>query len=284
MRDGIVAPSLVIDLGALGLGGIRDHRDGIRIGATTSLAAIAADPLIRSAAPALAAATGAAASPQIRAMGTLGGNLLQQTRCPYFRLPGPLGVACQVRRAGSGCSVAVGEQRAAAVLGPTDGCLAVHPSDAAVALAVLEAAVTLVGPAGERSLSVIDLFAVPPGETALRPGEVLVEVTIPPDPANGTSRFRKLQERAAFDFAIVSAAVVITPAGPRIALGGVAWGPWRCSVAEARLGPEWSGRDAVGEAMAAELAAAHPLPGNRFKIDLAIGLVATLLAPVEAAQ
>ncbi len=277
MKDGIEAPSTLIDLSGLGLTGVRRDREAIRIGATTTLAAIAGDPLVVAEAPGLAGAIDASASPQIRAMGTIGGNLLQRTRCPYFRMPAPLGVGCHLRHQGSGCAARTGDHRAGAVLGDTSVCLATHPSDAAVVLAALDARLALAGPAGARSVPLSDLYR-DPAHPALGPGELIVEIIVPIGDPSRSSRFLKVRDRASFDFALVSGAAAEDERGPRLALGGLAWGPWRCAVAEGLLSAGPRAGAAVRTAMAAEFGAARPLTGNRFKLELAVRLALRLLA------
>ncbi len=279
MKDGIEAPSVLIDLAGLDLSGVRRDGEILRIGATTTLATIAADPTIVAEAPALAEAIEAAASPQIRAMGTIGGNLLQQTRCPYFRLPAPLGVGCELRDPGSGCAARGGDHRNGAVLGDTSTCLATSPSDPAVALAALDPTLVVAGPAGIRSLSVADLYRAPPGRTTIGLGELILEVVVPIGPAARSSRFLKVRDRASFDFALLSAAAATDGDRVRLALGGLAWGPWRCAVAEGELAGRTVDPAAVRAAMAAELASARPLERNRFKLELAVGLAVRLLCP-----
>jgi xanthine dehydrogenase YagS FAD-binding subunit len=282
MKDGIEAPATLVDLGGLGLSGIRRDGNRLRIGATTTLAAIASDPLVRAEVPGLAGAIEASASPQIRSMGTIGGNLLQQTRCPYFRLPSPLGVGCELREPGSGCAARTGDHRAGAVLGDTATCLATSPSDPAVALAVLDPTLVVTGPAGTRSIGLLELYRAPPGRTALSPAELIVELVVPIGEAARTSRFLKVRDRASFDFALVSGAVASDGGGARLAFGGLAWGPWRCRAAEARLSGGRLDAQAVRAALGVELGQAVPLDGNRFKLELATRLAISLLCPEEA--
>jgi xanthine dehydrogenase YagS FAD-binding subunit len=276
MRDGLAAPASLVDIGRLPLGGVDlDDEGGLRIGALARLADLAGHGLVRRAAPCLAQAIESAASPAIRSMSTLGGNLLQRTRCPHFRA-GP-GVPCNRREPGAGCSARAGDHRAAAILGGSDWCISTHPSDPAVALAALDASIEVLGPAGPRRLDLDQLYrppaAAPGQETGLAPGELITAIRIPAR-AGAVSSYVKVRDRAAFDFALVSCAAASRVEGGafqavRLALGGVASRPWRCRVAEAQLvgGPATPER--MAQALGEELAAARPLEGNRFKVELA---------------
>jgi xanthine dehydrogenase YagS FAD-binding subunit len=268
LRDGIVAPGELVDLSRLPLDAVTRRSDGgLALGATARLADLAAHPQVRAGVPLLAQAIAAAASPAIRHMSTLAGNLLQRTRCPYFRA-GP-GVPCNLRAPGTGCPARTGLHRTAAILGLRDDCIAAHPSDPAVALAALEAALVLAGPGGTRAVPVAEDLAEVVGA-----GELVTAVHLPAPAAGARVRFLKVRDRAAFDFALVSCAVVLPAGGPpRLALGGVAPGPWRCRTAEGELAGRDATPDRVRRAMQAELAAAAPLEANRFKVELAVRLV-----------
>ena len=223
--------------------------------------------------PLLSQAVLAGASGQLRAMATVGGNLLQRTRCPYFT---DLTTACNKREPGSGCAAREGFTRYAAVLGASEHCVAVHPSDMAVALAALDARVELTSSDGVREVAVTDLYRLPGEtpqiETVLSPGELVTAVVLPPPPAGG-SRYRKVRDRASYAFALVSVAAVLRVDDGRItttrlALGGVAAKPWRAATAESLLFGAEPTDEAFAAAINAELADAEPLPGNEFKLDL----------------
>ena len=267
LKEGLAAPATLVDISRLPLAGIR--RDGtlLRIGATTRLADLTASDIVRQEAPSLALAAADAASPAIRAMGTLAGNLLQKNRCPYFRSTGP----CNQRAPGTGCSARVGDHRAGAIFGGSEWCIAVHPSDLAVVLAALDARILIDRAGGRRETDIHGLTGG--GEERLRPGELVTEIVVPLQPTARTAAYRKIRERAGFDFALVSAAAacqvvdgVVT--GARLVLGGVAPSPRRCRGAEAALIGKPLEPIGVAAAVEAELALATPLPGNAFKVEL----------------
>ena len=284
IRRGVETPDSVVDVTGLPLTEVEESADGgLRIGAVVTNADLAHHPLVRSRYPLLSQALLAGASGQLRTMATVGGNLLQRTRCPYFT---DLTTACNKRDPGAGCAARDGFSRYAAVLGASDHCVSVHPSDMAVALAALDAEVELIGVSGSRRVPVTGLYR-PPGdtphlETVLEPGELITAVVLPPLPSGTRSAYRKVRDRASYAFALVSVAAVlhvedgrITTA--RVALGGVAPRPWRAVTAESRLVGQAPNDETFAAAAAAELAAAEPLPGNDFKVALAQRtLVATL--------
>ncbi len=274
LKQGIVAPALIIDLSPCALGGIAMDGDTLSVGGLASLAAVAEHPEVRPRVPALAEAIEQTASPAIRSMGTIAGNLLQRTRCPYFRSAGP----CNRRDPGSGCSAAAGDQRATAILGASPGCVATHPSDLAVVLTVLEAELVVQGEAGRRSLTVESLYpatADPAVEHTLIRGELITGVRVPLGRAASQTRFVKIRDRASFDFSLVAAAGYLIVedgviAEARLAFGGVAARPWRARTAEAQLIGRRPVPDTVAQAVASELAGAMILPGARFKPQLMV--------------
>ncbi|MBM4188142.1 MAG: hypothetical protein FJ206_12630 [Gemmatimonadetes bacterium] len=280
IADRLVTPDAVVDIGRLGLDRIEgdDHR--LRIGATATMAAVAGHPTVNREVPALAEAIRQAASEAIRQRGTIGGNLLQGPRCAHWRLgPKAEGGAprCELHRPGGGCAVREkgGDGRRAAVAsGP--GCPAVHPSDLAVALLHADATLEIVGPDGERGVPLADLFAGGPSIPPLAAGELIRAVEVPRSLHARSARFGKVRDRASFDFALVSAVVSGTAGDRRIVLGGVAWGPRRCPVAEPLVpaGADWR---TVRRALTAELAQAGGVAEARYKIELAARLVASLL-------
>jgi xanthine dehydrogenase YagS FAD-binding subunit len=283
VRRGVETPDSLVDVTGLPLTEVDETADGgLRVGAVVTNADLAHHPLVRTRYPLLAQAVLAGASGQLRAMATVGGNLLQRTRCPYFT---DLTTACNKREPGSGCGAREGFTRYAAVLGTSAHCVAVHPSDMAVALAALDARVELTTAAGVREVAVNDLYRLPGEtpqvETVLRRGELVTAVVLPPPP-HGASRYRKVRDRASYAFALVSVAAVlgvedgrITTA--RLALGGVAPRPWRAAAAESLLVGSAPVDEAFAAAVEAELADAKPLPGNEFKLGLTQRTVVAVL-------
>jgi xanthine dehydrogenase YagS FAD-binding subunit len=278
LRDGIFSATTVVSLSDLAeLKGVREQPDGgLAIGALTTLAEIAAHPRIRRDYGALADAAASAASPQLRNQGTLGGNLCQRPRCWYFRG----GFHC-ARKGGDVCYAAEGENELHAIFGGT-GCYAVHPSDTASPLVALEARARIVRLDGERGVGLDALF-VGPGddmthETVLLPGELLAEVVLPPPRMGARSSYRKARARAAWDFALVGVALVLTLSRrrverARVVLSGVAPVPWRVPAAEAILQGSRLDRVTASQAAAAATEGAEPLGGNAYKVDLVRGLV-----------
>ena len=301
MRLGIASPDRLIDLGRLpGLNGISMSGGVLSIGALATLNEVGEHPLVTQHAQVLAQACLKAASAQIRNRATLGGNVLQKTRCEYFRAEAPLPWNCNKRAPGSGCAAREGLNERHAILGWTDACVAVQPSDPVVALAALDAEVELRGPDGTRRLAVVDLLLTPSEaaraptltapadaarmETRMRPGEIIVGYHLPLT-AGSKSAYVKVRERASYEYALVSAAVALTLeagriARARIALGSVALKPWRLPQAEQALVGLAPTRDAVLPAIQAELASARPLAHNRYKVAMAAN--AAMRAIVEA--
>src|SRR4051812_9289051 len=262
------------------LAGLLDNRiqvdpRGLRLGAAATMADVAAHPAVVEQFPVIAEALLNSASPQVRNQATIGGNLLQRTRCPYFRDVGY--AACNKRAPGSGCAAMGGENRWHAVLGTSENCIAANPSDLAVALVALDAAVGVRGAGGQRP---VPLAAFPrlPGatphiETVLEPGEVIAAVTVPADPTARRSHYLKVRDRASFEFAVVSAAVALEMDGERIrsariALGGVGTRPWRVPRVEAALAGSSLEPAALRGAAALAVQGARGYGHNDFKIEL----------------
>jgi xanthine dehydrogenase YagS FAD-binding subunit len=276
MKDGVEAPVELVDITALPLTGITETADGLEIGALATMSQVAEDPRVRERLPVLSEALLAGATPQLRNMATIGGNLMQRTRCEYFRDPGfP---ACNKRTPGSGCAALEGENRKHAVLGTSEHCIATHPSDLAVALVVLDAGVRLLGPRGARTVPVEDFYLLPGDtpdrETVLERGELIVAVQVPFLPAAARSAFLKVRDRASFEFALASVAIVMDLEGRRlrhvrVALGGVATKPWRSHEAEAVLAGAEVGEPAFRAAAEAALRGAVPRAQNAYKVELA---------------
>lgn len=275
MRLEVMTPNTVVDITGLPLDQIEETAAGVRIGALVRNTALAHHPVIAKRFPVLAEALIAGASPQIRNMATTGGNLLQRTRCSYFR---DAATACNKRTPGSGCAAIAGYHRMHAVLGTSEHCIAAHPSDMCVALVALDALVHIRGPKGTRKLPITELH-VPPGATphvehALAPGELITHVELAATPLAARSHYVKVRDRSTFAFALASAAVSVelrgrSIAASRIALGGVGTVPWRARTAEAALEGASPTAAAFRKAAAAALDGAKPLEHNAFKIELA---------------
>jgi xanthine dehydrogenase YagS FAD-binding subunit len=294
MKLGVATPDVLVDVRELASREITDLPDGgLRIGAGVPNADLAADRRVRERFPVLAQALLAGASGQLRNRATTGGNLLQRTRCGYFT---DVTRPCNKRRPGSGCAALEGMHRNHAILGSTiegsDGnatCVTTHPSDMAVAMVALDAVVQVVGADGERRIPIAELHRLPGDDpsrdTTLRHGELITAIDVPP--LGIPSTYRKVRDRAAFAFALVSIAAAVqvedgVVTDVRLALGGVAHKPWRALAAEAAL----RGRPATEASFAAaadtELAAATPLRDNGFKVPLARNLVVRTLLDLAA--
>lgn len=286
MREGIEGPDILIDITRLPLADIDRTTDGgLRIGAGVRNSDLAAHPVVRQQYPVLAQAILMGASGQIRNMATVGGNLLQRTRCLYFY---DETAGCNKRQLGSGCAAADGFNRMGAVLGASSSCVAVHPSDMAVALTLLDAEVEVSNRAGSRRIPMSTFHRLPGDtphiETELAADELIVAVLLPPLEIAARSRYRKVRDRASYAFALVSvaAALQLDDAGEsvtevRVALGGVAHKPWRAT----RLEKHLTGRPATdGEFVAAARAEFVKAAGgstNDFKVDLAVRTVVAVL-------
>ncbi len=277
MKLNVERPTALVDINPLPLAQIDVAADGgLKIGAMVRNSDLANHEVVRSRYTVLSQALLSGASPQLRNMATTGGNLLQRTRCYYFR--DTAYSACNKRNPGSGCAALDGYNRIHAVLGTSEHCVATHPSDMAVAMMALEATVHTQGAKGERSIP-IDEFYLAPGntpqrETVLEPGELITYVTLPKLESDTRSYYLKLRDRAAYEFALSSAAVVIQVAGGRIryvriALGGVATKPWRSRQAERALQGRSADAASFKAAAEAALQGAKPLHDNAFKVELA---------------
>jgi xanthine dehydrogenase YagS FAD-binding subunit len=278
-KSGIEVPESVVDIARLPFDRIDVADDVITIGALARLSDVAAHQTIRHELPGLADALLASASPQVRNMATVGGNLMQRTRCVYFRGDG---FPCNKRAPGSGCSALLGENRLHAILGASDACVATHPSDLAVALVALGASVRL---SGDRRVPVEDFFLLPGDtperETVLARGELIVSVEVPRPRRDARSAYLKLRDRASFEFAVVSAAVVVDDRRLiRLAAGGVGTKPWRLKACEAALAGGSIDEDTLRRASALAAEGARPLNGNRFKVELLRRTVHRLLSDV----
>src|SRR3954447_8291775 len=217
MKDHVERPQHLVDLEGLPLDTFSIGADGARIGALVRMSDLADDPTLRRQYPIVTEALLASASPQVRNMATIGGNLLQRTRCGYFR---DVGSPCNKREPGPGCPAIRGDHRRLAILGGSDYCIATNPSDLAVALLALDASVELRGPGGTRVVPLNDFYLLPGDtpqrETVLAPGELITAVLLPSAGADRRSHYVKLRDRASFEFALVSAAIVVARAGDQI--------------------------------------------------------------------
>jgi xanthine dehydrogenase YagS FAD-binding subunit len=279
MKGGVTGPSRLVDVTRLpGLDRIEPLPDGgIRIGALVRNADLAHDPDFVKSYPAIAEALLSGASPQLRNAATVGGNLLQRTRCGYFY---DVASACNKREPGTGCEARGGENRLHAVLGWSEACIATHPSDFCVPLVALDAVVEIEGSNGKREVAVEALHRLPGDtperESALEPGDLIVALRLPGEARafSAHARYLKVRERTSFAFAVVSAAAGLqieqgTIREARLALGGVAAKPWRARAAEEMLAGSRPGPDAFRRAAKAALADAKPSGDNQFKIELA---------------
>jgi xanthine dehydrogenase YagS FAD-binding subunit len=276
MRLGVAAPARVVDISrTTGLDAIESLPDGaLRIGATARLNDVAAHPRVEREWPVLREAIHKAASAQLRNLATIGGNLMQKTRCAYFRSEEAM--PCNRRVAGSGCAAVDGLNDRHAIFGWTEDCVATHPSDPAVALAAVDAVVVTRGPDGGRRIPVREFHVLPhdgvDADTVLGAGE-LIEALELPGPAP-RSAYVKVRERESYEYALVSAAVALELDGElirnaRIALGSVALRPWRLEAAEQALAGVAPGSLEAAEALDHAMADARPLAGNGFKVKLA---------------
>ncbi|MBW4091364.1 MAG: xanthine dehydrogenase family protein subunit M [Proteobacteria bacterium] len=292
LKGGIVRPERVVDVTRLpGLDAIETLADGsVRIGALVRNADLAHDPDFAHRFPAVVEALLSGASAQLRNAATVGGNLLQRTRCAYFY---DVASACNKRTPGAGCAARGGDTRLAAVLGWSEHCIATHPSDFCVPLVALDAVVEIVGTAGSRDVPLESLHRLPGDtparESVLEPGELIVAVRLPADAASfaAHARYLKLRERTSYAFAVVSAAAALriehgAIVAARIALGSVAPKPWRAHAAEAVLTGAHPDRAAFRRAAEAALADATPSGDNGFRIELSRRVVARALARAAA--
>ena len=284
MRETVEQPEALVDV--TGLSRTIDHRDdgAVVIGAGVTNSAVAADLGIRRSFPVLARAILAGASGQIRNMATVGGNILQRTRCTYFYDDA---ARCNKRQPQAGCDAVDGFNRIHAILGASPACVATHPSDMCVALAALDAIVHVEGPNGIRTLKLTELHRLPGGrpdlETELLPSELITAVEVPALPFAARSTYRKVRDRASYAFALVSVAAALdvgddgTVRDMRLALGGVAHKPWRAAAAEQALQGRPANAASFRAAAEAELADAVGLRDNTFKIELAKRTIVAVL-------
>ncbi|HEX7968975.1 MAG TPA: xanthine dehydrogenase family protein subunit M [Stellaceae bacterium] len=286
LQERVTAPSELIDINGLPLAGVDVAQNGVRIGALTRLADVADDEHIRQQYPVVVQALLASASPQVRNMATMGGNLLQRTRCLYFR---DVAAPCNKREPGSGCPAQDGVNRMNALLGGSPHCIATYPGDLAVALMAVDAEVEVAGTAGPRRIP-IEHFHVVPGatpqiETVLQPGDLITALLLPASAFARRSHYLKVRDRASFEWALASAAVALDTDGStirqaRVAVGGVATKPWRLSQVEQALAGQPLRADVLRTAAERAGDGAQPRPGNAFKVELMKHTVARALLTV----
>jgi xanthine dehydrogenase YagS FAD-binding subunit len=275
MKLNVERPEQVVDINGLPLDKVeRLPNGGLRIGALVRNSDLAHDVNVVRDYAVLSQALLSGASPQLRNMATTGGNLLQRTRCVYFR---DVAHECNKRNPGSGCAALEGYHRTLAILGTSDSCIATNPSDMNVALTALEATIQIQGPKGERTVPIHDFYLLPGStpsrETVLEPGDLITSVTLPAPASGAKSVYLKLRDREAYEFALASAAIVATVQGGsmkrvRVALGGVGTRPWRSTEAEQALEGKPVGAASFRAAAEAALRDAKPRPGNTFKVEL----------------
>jgi xanthine dehydrogenase YagS FAD-binding subunit len=286
MREEVERPGHLVDINALPLAGIRADGSDLVIGALARMAEVAIHPDTLRLQPLIAETLIEGASPQLRNMASIGGNLLQRVRCPYFRM---LDAPCNKRDPGSGCSAIDGFNSGHAILGTSDQCVATHPSDLAVALVALDATMRVRGLQGERSFPVEELYRLPGTtphlEHTLLPGELVVEVRVPGGLYSHHARYLKVRDRASYEFALISIAAALDVEGGvirevRLAAGGVGTQPWRMRASEDALISKAPERAAFEAAAQLALQGARPLLGNRYKVDL---LPRTMVRALEMA-
>jgi xanthine dehydrogenase YagS FAD-binding subunit len=293
MKLDVERPKQVVDINALELSRIQPLQGGLRIGALARNTEVANDATVKRDYAVLSEAILSGASPQIRNMASTAGNLLQRTRCPYFR---DLAHRCNKREPGSGCDAMEGHNRMLAILGTSEHCIATNPSDQNVALMALEATVQIRGAGqgngAERSVPIAEFYKLPGTmphiETVLQPGDLITGVTLPAPAAGARSGYLKLRDRAAYEFALASAAIVLSVSGgnvthARVALGGVGTIPWRARDAEAVLMGKPATREQFVRAADAALKGAKPRSENGFKVELAKRCIVHALTTVSAA-
>lgn len=275
MKNEVEQPAHVVDINGLGMNRIERTGGGVRIGALVRMSDAAEHPEIARNFPAIAQALLLSASPQLRNAASLGGNLMQRVRCPYFREL--TWTPCNKREPGSGCSAKDGDNRMQAVLGTSEACIATHPSDFAVALAALDGVLTIRGARGERQVAATD-FHLLPGKTPhlehdLKPGELITSIYIPDAPHSRRSSYLKVRDRSSYEFALTSAAVGLDVSGgvirsARVAMGGVGTKPWRSRDAESALAGKTANEATFRAAAEAAMRDAKGQGHNDFKIEL----------------
>ena len=276
MKDGVLEPTRLIDITRLPLRGVVDTGASVQVGSLTTMEELAADPTVVRRLPVVREALLLGASVQLRNMATIGGNLMQRTRCRYFRDPSV--AACNKRAPGSGCAAVTGPARMHAILGVSERCIALHASDLAVALVALDAVLLIEDSRGRRSVPLTEFYLEarerPESENTLRHGELITSVEIPLPPVRAVSGYLKVRDRVSYEFALTSAAVVLEIEDgvireARIGLGGVGSKPWRAEGAERILRNRQPTVENFRDAAEAALAGAWTVPDTAFKVELA---------------
>ncbi|WP_127503850.1 FAD binding domain-containing protein [Actinoplanes solisilvae] len=288
LKDRIIAPTTLVDITRLPLHGITGGSDRIRVGALTTMEELAADERVVLHAPFIREALLLGASTQLRNMATIGGNILQRTRCRYFR--DPMVAACNKREPGSGCAAVTGAARMHAILGAGPNCIALHASDVCVPLMALDTVVQIQGADGERSVPLAEFYTLPGDrpdiENVLRHGEIVTAIDIPLLPAGMNSGYLKVRDRVSYEFALTSAAAAVWVvdgriADVRIALGGVGTIPWRAPEAEQSLRGQRAGTRAFRAAAEAAIHDTFTVPGTQFKVELVKRTLVRILQTVS---
>jgi xanthine dehydrogenase YagS FAD-binding subunit len=288
LKDGVIAPGRLVDITRLPLNGITRREDTLYVGALTTMEELAADPAVADLIPFVRQALLAGASPQLRNMATIGGNLLQRTRCRYFRDRDV--TACNKRAPGSGCAARRGPARMHAILGASEHCIAVHASDLCVPLVALDAVADIEGAGWRRGVPLTEFYVLPGDrpdiETVLEHGELLTRVRIPLLPTGARSGYLKVRDRASYEFALTSAAAALliedgTIAWARLALGGVGTVPWRAREAEEILRGAPAADRTFRAAAQAALRDPFTVPGTAFKVELAQRTIIRILRTVS---
>jgi xanthine dehydrogenase YagS FAD-binding subunit len=291
LKDGVVDPERMVDITRLPLRGITRRDDRLYVGALTTMEKLAADPTVAERLPLVREALLAGASPQLRNMATIGGNLLQRTRCRYFR--DPMVADCNKRAPGSGCAAVTGAARMHAILGASEHCIALHASDLCVPLIALDAVVHIRGVDGERSVPLTEFYVLPGDrpdiENVLEHGELITQVDVPLLPVGARSGYLKVRDRASYEFALTSAAAALLIedgmiAEARLALGGVGTIPWRARDAEAILTNAPANAQTFRAAAEAALRDPFTVSGTAFKVELAKRTIVRILQTVSGAQ
>jgi CO/xanthine dehydrogenase FAD-binding subunit len=291
LKDGVVWADRLVDITRLPLGGVTRGEGSIRVGALTTMEELAADPTVVERLPLVREALLAGASTQLRNMATIGGNLLQRTRCRYFR--DPTVAACNKRQRGSGCAAVSGAARMHAILGASEHCIALHASDLCVALVALDAVVHIQGLGGARSIPLTEFYRIPGNtpdiENVLDHGELITAVEVPLLPVGARSGYLKVRDRVSYEFALTSAGVALTIqdgviGAAQVGLGGVGTVPWRARAAEQVLRGVPVRLEAFRAAAEAALEGAWTVPGTAFKVELAKRTLVRVLETVAGVE
>jgi xanthine dehydrogenase YagS FAD-binding subunit len=289
MKRGVMTPQKLVDINRLPFNKIEREGNGLRIGALALNSAVADDQQVRERQPLLALALNAGASGQLRNMATVGGNMLQRTRCAYFY---DVTMPCNKRAPGTGCGALEGINRMHAIFGFSDKCIAVHPSDMSVALVALDATVLVSGPKGERRIAFADLHRLPGDapekDTTLEAGELITAVDVPDGPFTKHVHYQKVRERASYAFALLSVAAALdldgtTIKGARLAMGGVAHKPWRLAAAEQALVGKPATEETFRQAAAVAMQGAKAFKHNAYKLRLGPNTIVQALRTAAAA-